>query len=650
MNLGPSDIILDCAKAEAEILPFIRKVVSDAKAKGAVLGLSGGIDSSVVGALCVRALGKESVVGILMPASHTPQQDVEDARTLGKAWGIKTYEVSIDPVFSAFLGSTALDTSNRVADANVKARLRMVINYYFANSLGMTVAGTGDRSEDLIGYFCYDEQTKVVTKDGPKAYHQLSKGDTVFSYDPSSDRVVEATVDGVFVFDYDNKMIQFRGDNIDLLVTPNHRMLIRTKGGKRLPKGARFMKAEDCIKRRYTVTPVPAKWSGKTEPQREIPITFSQRHVRKTVSFTIQDLFYIIGLFIGDGSAVKGQTRVPVASGLSRIELVSLARNEKGQFLTIPSSQQNPSMKTYNTFETYFSLPVSQKGDARTKLTGILEKYGVGYSSTANLVRIQSKGLHEFFLQCGHGAHNKQIPRWVLNYPSEQLTFLLRGLEDSDGNHSSPARVYYTSSEKLKDGFVELCIKLGRLPTVHVRPPRVSQFHGKTIKSTRAYEISYAAGYKDSRWITNSRASVVSYKGIVWCPSVPPHENVLVERNGRYLFCGNTKYGDGGVDFLPIAHLYKTQVRQLGAHLGLPERVVNKPASPQLWPGHKATDEIPVEYERLDLVLHGLFDRKLGAKEVSALTGVELKIVEEVLRKHRESQHKRSYPPMLGGW
>src|SRR3989475_11938517 len=78
-----------------------------------------------------------------------------------------------------------------------------------------------------------------------------------------------------------------------------------------------------------------------------------------------------------------------------------------------------------------------------------------------------------------------------------------------------------------------------------------------------------------------------------------------------------TKYGDGGVDFLPIAHLYKTQVRMLALHLGLPQELVEKPSSPQLWPSQKATDEIPIDYDRLDLVLHGLFDVGLTPEQVS---------------------------------
>ena len=265
MRATQKQLSLDYDKVEKEILRFIRKVVSDSRAKGVVIGLSGGIDSAVVGALCVRALGKDKVIGILMPASHTPVRDTEDGREMAKGWGIKFYEVGIDPVFESFMTSLPkFKGENKIAKANVKARIRMVINYFIANSHEMLVAGTGDKSEDMIGFF--------------------------------------------------------------------------------------------------------------------------------------------------------------------------------------------------------------------------------------------------------------------------------------------------------------------------------------------------------------------------------------------------TKYGDGGVDFLPIAHLYKTQVRELGAHLGLPNTVVTKPSSPQLWPGHLAEHEIPIAYEELDPVLVGLYDEKLPPKEVAKKTGVDIKVIQEVVRRHRSSAHKRSYPPMLGSW
>ncbi len=108
-----------------------------------------------------------------------------------------------------------------------------------------------------------------------------------------------------------------------------------------------------------------------------------------------------------------------------------------------------------------------------------------------------------------------------------------------------------------------------------------------------------------------------------------------------------TKWGDGGVDFLPIAHLYKTQVRRLGTHLGLPKEVVEKPASPQLWPGHKALDEIPANYDKLDIVMHYLYDSKATPKEAAAVGGVPIGVVERVLGMHKNSEHKRAMPPSL---
>jgi NAD+ synthase len=108
-----------------------------------------------------------------------------------------------------------------------------------------------------------------------------------------------------------------------------------------------------------------------------------------------------------------------------------------------------------------------------------------------------------------------------------------------------------------------------------------------------------------------------------------------------------TKHGDGSADFFPIIHLYKTQVRNLANYLGIPKDMASKPSSPQLYPGHKATDEIPLDYGKLDPVLVGLFDRKLPAYEVSQRTNVPMAIVEDVIHRYNTSEHKRSFPPSV---
>ena len=107
-----------------------------------------------------------------------------------------------------------------------------------------------------------------------------------------------------------------------------------------------------------------------------------------------------------------------------------------------------------------------------------------------------------------------------------------------------------------------------------------------------------------------------------------------------------TKYGDGGVDILPIGILYKSQVRRLALKLGIPERIAMKPSSPRLWRGQLAEGELGASYDEIDLVLYSIFDLGLEPGEVPEATGVDKRIVDLVLERHRASEHKRRMPPM----
>ena len=142
----------DMKRETASIIAFVRRTVRRAKANGVVIGVSGGIDSAVVGALCVRALGKDRVLVLLMPSEHTPRADVDDARALAAKWGTKMETIAIDAIVEEFKKKAKVRGS-RIADANVQARVRMALLYYYANTLGLLVAGTGDRSEAEIGFF-----------------------------------------------------------------------------------------------------------------------------------------------------------------------------------------------------------------------------------------------------------------------------------------------------------------------------------------------------------------------------------------------------------------------------------------------------------------------------------------------------------------
>jgi NAD+ synthase len=142
---------IDPAKVERAIVKFIRERVRAAGATGTVLGMSGGLDSSVTAHLCVRAMGKSRVWPLFLPEGElTPSEDKRDVTFVCRQLGLRTVVVDIAPIVERF---RSVLSPNLIALANLKARVRMCILYYHANSRGALVVGTGNRSELRTGYF-----------------------------------------------------------------------------------------------------------------------------------------------------------------------------------------------------------------------------------------------------------------------------------------------------------------------------------------------------------------------------------------------------------------------------------------------------------------------------------------------------------------
>jgi NAD+ synthase len=104
-----------------------------------------------------------------------------------------------------------------------------------------------------------------------------------------------------------------------------------------------------------------------------------------------------------------------------------------------------------------------------------------------------------------------------------------------------------------------------------------------------------------------------------------------------------TKFGDGACDILPLADLYKTSIRNLARHLGIPERIRVKASSPELWPGQTAEKELGLSYEKLDRILWGL-ERWMTPEEIADETGSKLVLVRKVRERWLRSEHKRRPP------
>ena len=135
------------------VTSFIRHHLEDTGRKGIVLGMSGGLDSSLVAKLCALAVGPKKVLGLSLPEKSSRAADRRDARDWARELGIAFDEVSIDPFVREFARGLDVAAKERVLFGNIKARVRMVILYHRAGKEGRIVMGTGNKSEALCGYF-----------------------------------------------------------------------------------------------------------------------------------------------------------------------------------------------------------------------------------------------------------------------------------------------------------------------------------------------------------------------------------------------------------------------------------------------------------------------------------------------------------------
>jgi NAD+ synthase (glutamine-hydrolysing) len=157
-NIIPQPFTHTAAK-ETSIYQALVLGVKDYVAKnhfpGAIIGLSGGIDSALTLAIAADALGADNVTALLLPSQYTASMSIEDAKAEAESLGVKYHIISIQKIFETFLGELQpifADTKPDVTEENMQARIRGILLMALSNKTGNIVLSTGNKSEIAVGY------------------------------------------------------------------------------------------------------------------------------------------------------------------------------------------------------------------------------------------------------------------------------------------------------------------------------------------------------------------------------------------------------------------------------------------------------------------------------------------------------------------
>ncbi len=363
--------------------------------------------------------------------------------------------------------------------------------------------------------FCYDAETEVLTSEGWKQWPDVDGSETFATVNPADGCLEYQRATEHFVGDYDGPMYRVRSEQVDLLVTPNHRMWVKahdTQANKRGEEPYRIRHAHELMGRRVAYLKT-AIWRGQESGDVEIPGTKRMWHVHDSHtpvtrhyvgrSFPLEEFARFLGHWLAEGSLNGHQ--------------ICLAQNRGPQLEAMAENIRAIGLKPYVV------------------------------STGHGAVRTQHVALRDSLADCGGAAHTKRIPRYVHDWGPSILRVFLEAYVDgdgsrrTDGNHS----VIYTSSRGMADDLQVLAIKAGWSANIRVDDrtglERVMPT-GQRFRNARPCYVVSLVKTRTTPLVNHNGAENDSwqpYKGRVYCVKVP-NGLLFVRRNGKPVVSGNT--------------------------------------------------------------------------------------------------------------
>ncbi|TFG12752.1 MAG: hypothetical protein EU535_05850 [Promethearchaeota archaeon] len=347
--------------------------------------------------------------------------------------------------------------------------------------------------EDDKGPNCYSSDTEILTETGWKTFDKLNKNENVLTFDHKN-RILEfQKPEKIHWMKYNGEMVHFKHRELDLLVTPNHRMLVKNrKSGKTEVIEARNLIGEKEI----FLTGI---WEGKSLEYftiDEFDYKFDRKREKQEIKFN--DWIQFMGLYLSEG-------------------YITDTKNEHRVYIC-----QSKNSKYFRDFEKILSnLP-----------------FDYSYREEDSKFRINSIQLVNILKEFGK-SKDKFIPFYIKNAEKEHIIEFLNTFLLGDGNIHYGNKRYYSSSKKLIDDIQELILKIGKssIITVDKRKKMLNPLNNKYYKANEVYSLEIKPESKVG--IRKKDIKRVNYQGYIGCVTVPTGF-VVVRRNNRVAISGNT--------------------------------------------------------------------------------------------------------------
>jgi len=453
---------------------------------------------------------------------HTTPEFWEKFKEPGKIFiGYTIWETSkLHPSWSKYINDTAdlcmvgCDWNVKVfKESGVKVPLVCIPHVMdvneFKDIVPYNISGIRDDAYVFyfIGQWCYDEQTRVLTKEGFKYFKDLLYEDEIATLNKENDKLEYHKPNKIVKFRRKDKMLHLNSSGqYDVCVTPDHKMVVKTKfdtswqlkplnellaktkNGK-LKVSNMYRSKKNCI------------WEGIEE---EFFYIYNEKDAANySKKIVMNDFLEFFGWYLSEGSLEK-------SSNYYRIAITQL-KNEQYK------------KEIWECIDRMGFTPINHNNKD---------------------IIFNSKDLYFFLKEFGK-CYEKFIPMWLKNLSSEQIKTFLDSLFKGDGSFSKDGSwmKYTTTSKKLAEDIQECLLKVGFSGAISTSDPTKKKYgmiDGRLIKGKRLqYTISVNKKQNEPS-LSRAVLDEIDYDGYVYCATVKNH-TMLVERNGKILFSGNTE-------------------------------------------------------------------------------------------------------------